>query len=180
MRPQRLWFDILQSQQIDEKGRAEVVRLCTAAYREDFAFLFSVLPPEAGHVLARLDGELVSHAAWVTRWLYAGDLPPLRTAYVEAVATVPAHQRRGFGSAVMRRLAMSVSDYDLAALSPANVHFYAEVGWELWRGPLAVRCGEERWPTLGETVMVLRLPRTPRGLDLDACLSADWRPGALW
>jgi aminoglycoside 2'-N-acetyltransferase I len=33
--------------------------------------------------------------------------------------------------------------------------------------------------TPDEQVMVLRLPRTPL-LDLDAALTAEWRPGELW
>ena len=35
-------------------------------------------------------------------------------------------------------------------------------------------------PTPDETVMILRLPRTPPDLDLDAPLSAEWRRGELW
>jgi hypothetical protein len=35
-------------------------------------------------------------------------------------------------------------------------------------------------PTPDEQVMVLRLPRTPAGLSLDAPLSAEWREGEFW
>jgi hypothetical protein len=50
---------------------------------------------------------LVNHAFSVTRWLQCGTLPPLRTAYVEAVATVDAYRRRGSAAAVMRKLVAS-------------------------------------------------------------------------
>jgi hypothetical protein len=35
-------------------------------------------------------------------------------------------------------------------------------------------------PTPGESVMILRLPRTPGDLDRDAALNAEWRRGELW
>jgi GNAT superfamily N-acetyltransferase len=40
----------------------------------------------------------------------------LRTAYVDAVATLPEYQRRGIGTAVMRYLASVVTDCDIACL----------------------------------------------------------------
>ena len=53
------------------------------------------------HVVLDLAGEIVAHASVVERELrVAGQ--PLRTGYVEAVATAPAYQRRGYGTQVMR------------------------------------------------------------------------------
>jgi aminoglycoside 2'-N-acetyltransferase I len=100
--------------------RQAIIDLCTAAYGEDFSDIFEALPGTV-HVLGYHAGVLVSHAAWVTRWLQPSGLPPLRTAYVEAVATDPAHQDKGYASAVMRHLAGQLDDYDLydlAGLSP--------------------------------------------------------------
>lgn len=158
--------------------RQAIIDLCTHAYEEDFSSIFEALPG-AVHVLGYHGGLLVSHAAWVTRWLQPAGLPPLRTAYVEAVATHPAHQGKGYASAVMRHLASQLDDYDLAGLSPSDPAFYARFGWELWRGPLAIRTDGGLLQTPDEQVMVLRLPRTP-ALDLAAALTAEWRPGELW
>lgn len=158
--------------------RAAILELCRAAYEEDIGLIWDLFP-DAMHVLGYLEATLVSHALWVTRWLQVGTGPLLRTAYVELVATAPAHQGRGFATAVMRRLQAAVLDYDLAALCPAVPAWYARLGWETWRGPLAIRTDAGLLPTPDELVMVLRLPNTPP-LDLDAPLSAEWRPGEVW
>lgn len=83
----------------------------------------------------------------------------LRTAFVEAVATAPEHQGKGFASAVLRELATHITSYDLGALSPSEAAFYERLGWELWRGPLGIRTEHGLKPTPGEEAMILRLPR---------------------
>ena len=158
--------------------RDEIIALCAAAFDEEFGRMFELLRGST-HVLARLDGRLVAHACWVTRWLQPDGLAPLRTAYIEAVAVDPDHQRRGIGGHVMRRLVAEVQDYDLAALSPAVEPFYARLGWEPWGGPTAIRTDESSLPTPGEEIMILRTRRTPP-LDLSARISAEWRDGELW
>jgi aminoglycoside 2'-N-acetyltransferase I len=163
---------------LDAATRAEIIALCTLAYEEDFARLFEMCAGSI-HVLGRVDGELVSHALWVERWLQPADLPPLRTAYVEAVATHPAYQRRGYAAAVMRELAAQIRAYDLGGLSPFDVGYYARLGWELWTGPLAIRTTDGLLPTPDEEVMILRLPHTPT-LDVHAPMTAEWRVGELW
>ena len=157
--------------------RAAVLSLCDAAYGEDFSRL---LGTPLGHVLAWIDGELVSHACWVERELAPAAHRPLRTAYVEAVATAPAWQRRGCASEVMRRLVLAVDDeFELAALSPSDVRFYERLGWQRWRGALAIRSAAGLVATPAEDVMIHRLARTP-ALDLDSSLTAEWREGDLW
>lgn len=152
--------------------------LCYRAYEEDLRPLFATFN-DPTHVLGFLDGDLVAHAMWVTRRLQPGDSQPLRTAYVEMVATEPQFQGRGFATAVMRRLADGISAYDLGGLSPAETSVYARLGWVFWRGPLFIRANQQLIPTPDEQVMILRLPQTPP-LDLDQPLSAEWREGELW
>src|SRR6188508_3191981 len=53
------------------------------------------------HFMAEVDGVIVSHASVIEREIHVGGAP-LRTGYVEAVGTRPEHERRGFGSAVVR------------------------------------------------------------------------------
>jgi hypothetical protein len=158
--------------------------LCESAYRENFARMFEELP-DSVHVLARDEqGALVSHAEWVTRWLQAGDRAPLRTAYVEAVATAPTQQRRGLATAVLRRLAgelVADGSWEMGALSPSVPGFYSRLGWEIWQGPLAIRREGNLEPSApDEQVMILRLPRTPADLDLTSLLTAEWRVGEVW
>lgn len=170
---------IVESSRIAEPTLQEIRDLCTEAYAEDFSHAFELLGPGV-HVIGRLDGLIVSHAMWVDRELRVGNGATLRTAYVEAVATRPAFQRRGFGTEMLRRLANEIRGYDLGALSPSDERFYARLGWEPWRGPLFIRTATGLEATPDERVMILRLEKTPDGLDLDASLSAEWRPGELW
>ena len=157
---------------------AALRRLCDAAYAENTAPYFESLGP-GRHLLGKLDGALVSHLMWVTRWLQPEDQPQLRTAYVEMVATAPDHQRKGYATALLEHLVPLLSDFDLAALSPATEGVYARLGWKFWRGPLFARRDGARIATPEDRVMVLRLPSTPP-LDLDRALSVEWRPGEVW
>jgi len=130
-------------------------------------------------VLAYQEQELVSHAVVTTRWLQPEGQPVLRTAYVDAVATLPAYQGQGIGSKVMRHLASVISDFEIACLETDRVSFYAQLGWEEWRGPLAGRRGTELLPTPDQKgVMVLRLARTPP-LDIDSLLVIEYN-GRIW
>ena len=176
--PPRLKLERVAGEYLSEAKWREIAELCSAAYEEDFEAIFPALPHTA-HVLGRVDGRLVRHACWVTRWLQPGDHPPQRTAFVEAVATAPSDQRRGYAGAVMRRLAEEITEYDLGGLSPAFPHFYERLGWQTWRGALAIRTDNGLLPMPGDHVMVPRLPRTPE-LDLAGALTAEWREGELW
>ena len=141
--------------------------------------MFRLLPGST-HILVRVEGVLASHACWVARWLQPGGLRALRTAYVEAVATDPSRQGEGLGSLAMRRLVGQIGGYELGALSPARVSFYERLGWEMWRGPTAIRTQGGLLPTPEEEVMVLRTPRTPAAIDASTLITAEWRKGELW
>lgn len=177
-------LEVVHADRLDRATRAAIIALCEAAYGEDFTRVFDDFPA-ATHVLARDDsGAIVSHAEWVTRWLQPAGHPPLRTAYIEAVATAPPRQRRGLATAVLQHAASvlrSDPTWQIAALSPSDAAFYIRLGWELWEGPLAIRRGDEvEASPPDEQVMILRLPPTPEGLDPSAPLTAEWRPGELW
>ena len=158
---------------------ADAVRsLCDAAYNTATAPFFEALG--AGeHLLGLRDGELVSHLMWVMRWLQPAGQAPLRTAYVEMVATVPEAQRLGYASTLLEQFVPLVGGYDVAALCPATDSLYGRLGWQFWRGPLSARRDGQVLPTLEERVMILRLVQTP-ALDLDLPLSVEWRPGEIW
>lgn len=131
--------------------------------------------------LAGDDGAPISHASVVSRRIVCGT-ETLRAGYVEAVATAPAWQRQGHGSAVMRAIAAHLeATYNVGVLSTGEFGFYAPLGWELWRGPTWVDApaGRERTADDDGGLMILRTSRTPP-LDLDADIVADWRTGDVW
>jgi aminoglycoside 2'-N-acetyltransferase I len=173
-----LTLHTIPAEALTPEQRQAVITLCSIAYQDDFSDFFAMFPSPT-HVLAYQGDQLVSHAAWVTRWLEPAGLPALRTAYVEAVATHPDHQGQGYATAVLRHLATQIHDFDLGGLSPSDPAFYARLGWELWQGPLAIRQAAGLLPTPGERVMILRLAHTPP-LDLAVQLTAEWRVGELW
>ncbi|HEX6433695.1 MAG TPA: GNAT family N-acetyltransferase [Gemmatimonadales bacterium] len=168
----------LPSAALSPSTATAVRALCESAYEEDLAKYFDALGP-GEHLLGWQDGTLASHLMWVTRWLQPGDRPLLRTAYVELVATAPAMQRRGYASTLLKYFPSQVTDFDIAALSPATENLYVRQGWRLWRGPLAVRTTDGLVPTPDEEIMVLLLPRSPM-LNSDLPLSVEWRDGEVW
>jgi aminoglycoside 2'-N-acetyltransferase I len=170
-----------RTEDLDAATRAAIVDVCIAAHQEDdFQHLFTRYISAGGiHVFAYRGDQLVSHAVATTRWLQPEGLPLLRTAYIDAVATLPAYQGQGIGSAVMRQLATALADFEIACLETERVSFYAQVGWQEWRGPLAGRRAGELLPTPDQKgIMILRLDRTPL-LDFDGSLIIEY-DGRIW
>jgi GNAT superfamily N-acetyltransferase len=169
-----------RTEELNADTRAAIIHVCRVAHQEDdFANLFSYIRSGGIHALAYRGQELVGHAVVTTRWLQPEGQPRLRTAYVDAVATLPAYQGQGIGSMVMRHLASLLADFEIACLQTERVSFYTHVGWEAWRGPLAGRRGAELLPTPDQKgIMILRLARTP-ALDLDRMLVIEYA-GRIW
>jgi aminoglycoside 2'-N-acetyltransferase I len=133
------------------------------------------------HVWLAEGRGIVSHASLVERTLVCGS-HRLDVGYVEAVATLPAHRRRGHAGQVMQRVGGLISErYPLGVLSTGAHVFYQTFGWEAWRGPTFVNGphGRERTAVEDGNIMILRTSRSPR-LDLDADIVCDWRPGDVW
>jgi aminoglycoside 2'-N-acetyltransferase I len=135
------------------------------------------------HVLLEDEGRILSHGSLVTRTLEIGGTP-MRTGYVEAVATSPAFERQGHGSAVMREIDGLIAErYELGVLGTGAFGFYERLGWERWRGPASVRLPDGRiQPTPDDDgyLMVLRTPASPVNLDLAAPIVCTWRSGDAW
>jgi aminoglycoside 2'-N-acetyltransferase I len=172
-------IEIARTAALNDETRGELLALGVVAFDEDLTEHFAAAGPGV-HLFGRVNGALVSHAMYVERTLEPAGMRPLRTAYVEVVATHPRVQGRGYASRLLRRLADEILEYEIGALAPSDPAFYARLGWELWRGPLGVRTTRGLIATPDEEAMVLRLPRTPRELNLDSALSIEWRPGEVW
>jgi aminoglycoside 2'-N-acetyltransferase I len=134
------------------------------------------------HVLATVDGELAGHGSVVGRQLTV-DGRPLRTGYVEAVATASPVRGRGVGSAVMtevERLIAGGAELGALASSAVAVDFYRARGWLRWTGPMAALTPDGPVETPDDAVFVLPTPATPAPLDPAGRLVCDWRRGDLW
>lgn len=175
---ENLKLEVLHADQLTSEQLAEIHALCNRAYDADLEPLFRTFA-DVTHVVGWWGSSIVGHAMWVTRWLQPGNQPPLRTAYVEMVATEPQFQGHGFATAVMRRLASAIHDFELGGLSPAEPMLYTKLGWVFWQGPLFIRTQDDLISTPDASVMILRLPKTPP-LELTLPLSAEWRKGELW
>ena len=133
------------------------------------------------HFVAEIDGEIVAYASVAERALEIAGRP-LRTGYVEAVATAVERQGLGIGSQLMRE----VSDYiragfQLGALGTGRHAFYERLGWRTWQGQTLVRTadGPRRTPDEDGYILVLPTPASPE-LDLTAPISCDSRLGDAW
>lgn len=133
------------------------------------------------HVLAEEDGAIVAHAAVVERPIEIGGRP-LRTGYVEAVATAADRRGTGLGTLVMTEAARIIDErYELGMLGTGVQAFYERLGWWVWPGPSAVRTAAGEVPTPDEDgcLMVLTTRSTPP-LDRTARITCDERPGDDW
>ena len=133
------------------------------------------------HFVLDLDGEIVAHASVVEREIHVGGRP-LRTGYVEAVATAPDRQGIGLGSRLMADVASYIREtFELGALGTGRHHFYERLGWLTWAGPSFVRTADGVQPTPEDDgyILVLPTPWSPP-LGRSGSISCDWRPGDVW
>ncbi len=172
--PVYITFHLIEHHRLTPGERRAIGDLCTRAFEEPFED-FMASYTQCTHVLMYSRGILAAHACWEERLLQQDERPPLRTAYVEGVATEPDLQHHGFGSAVMGVVTQQIWDFELAALCAAKSHFYARLGWEAWRGSTFVRDDAGLHATPDEPVMIYRTGRTPAWLDPGASLTAPWR-----
>ena len=175
---EELTLNVIKKQDVSENKYTEILDLCSGAYGVDFQSLLETFH-DAVHVLGRCNGQLVTHALWVTRWLQYPGFQPWRTAYVEAVATDEKYRNRGFATQVMKRIAEEIGDYDIGGLSTSAYDFYARFGWTSWKGPLSIRKDKEMISAPSDSVMVYRLRGTPE-INTEMPLSVEWREGELW
>ena len=133
------------------------------------------------HFVAEIDGEIVAYASVAERALEI-DGRPLRTGYVEAVATAVGRQGLGIGSKLMVEVNAFIRErFELGALGTGRHAFYERLGWLTWKGPTFVRTadGPRHTPDEDGYILVLPTPASPE-LDLTAPISCDFRLGDAW
>lgn len=133
------------------------------------------------HFVAYRDDRPVAHASVVGRILEV-DGSPLRTGYVEAVATEPDLQGRGFGTLVMAEATRWISgSYEFGALGTEAYAFYERLGWERWKGTTLVRDGGtvRRTEEDDDAMMVFRFGLSVAA-GLDGTLLCEARSGDDW
>src|SRR5262249_46538909 len=102
----RVLVTVLSTEDLTAEQRCSIAEVCIAAHNNAaFANLFNYIKSGGRHFLAYRGRELASHAVVTTRWVQPEGLTVLKTAFVDAVSTLPAYQGLGYPSAVMRRLA---------------------------------------------------------------------------
>jgi len=126
------------------------------------------------------EGIILSHGSVVARKLETVGYE-FSTGYVEAVATQPEYQRRGFATAIMGAVAEFIRGrFELGALS-GDPDFYERLGWSRWRGATWCRDGDSLTRTADEDGSVLVLPTgIGRPLDLEGDIAVEWRSGDVW
>ncbi|MCA1570427.1 MAG: GNAT family N-acetyltransferase [Chloroflexi bacterium] len=174
-----------QSEELGQDRLDELTRLCAAAFDEPFAAAWERVGPGL-HVMAEAGGRVLAHAMIVDRRIYLGyemDVA-LDAGYVEHVATLPEAQGAGHATVVMEEIGRIIrAEYELGALATGSNSFYERLGWATWVGPTGVRMADgERMRSADEDghVMVLRTPRSPADLGLDAPIAVDWRADGAW
>ncbi len=134
------------------------------------------------HVVLDEDGAILAHASVVARVLSIAGAP-LRTGYVEGVATQPERQHEGLATAVMGAVNQHVdTTFELGALSTGLPTFYERLGWLRWRGPTFVRLHDGnviRTPEDDGGILVRPTPTTGP-VDPAAPISCEWRQGDVW
>jgi aminoglycoside 2'-N-acetyltransferase I len=183
--PDRLRLRQLSTPQLTGSETEAIRALMDAAFGSDEEEGFSDDDWEHAvggiHFVLELDGEIVAHAAVVERDIHVAG-QPLRTGYVEAVATAPERQGMGLGSIVMTDVTDHIRErFELGGLGTGRQAFYGRLGWQVWAGPSSVRTADGDRPTPDDdgSIMVLATPTSPP-LDLTAPISSDWRPGDTW
>jgi aminoglycoside 2'-N-acetyltransferase I len=180
--PESTRVETFKTEELDAETRDAIVNLCVSAHQEeDFQNLFSYVPSGGWHFLAFQGEHLVSHAMATTRWLQPEGHPLLKTAYIDAVATLPTAQGHGHGSILMRYLADKIDgEYLIGCLETDRVEFYERLGWAVWRGPLAGRSEQGLVATPEQNgIMVLRLSQTPV-LNLESMLTIECQNERIW
>ena len=178
-----LRFSILRNRDLTDELKEEIISVCNAAFPEPFDKLMDFIPPDGIHVTGYTSkGQMASHVLITKRNFVIGDNLNLKCAYIDAVATHPDHQGKGFGSQAMNKAMKTASgDFDIGGLSTFIHRWYGKLGWKEWKGSLFLNKEGEIIPTpeIDGVVMIYEFEKTPP-INVHSSLTACWRPGGGW
>ena len=123
-------------------------------------------------VLARLDGQVVSHVGIVER-IGTVEGQPVRLGGIGGVATLPDRRRHGYAEAALRTAAEFMRnelrvEFGLLICGDQMMPYYGKLGWQLVEGPLMFDQPKGK-VTFGDSTKIMILP----------CGTSDWPPGVI-
>ncbi len=180
-----LRVDVVDTHELDAGVLADLRAMVTSAFGGGFDDHDWAHTLGGTHAVARLDDDVVGHAAVVPRRMRIAR-QTVHVGYVEGVAVTAAHRRRRIGQRVMAPLHDIIRhEYDLGCLSAGEgaAHFYRALGWWQWKGASWVDTAHGTLRTADEDGGIYVYPGRLK-LDLSALrvedLTCDWRPGDVW
>jgi aminoglycoside 2'-N-acetyltransferase I len=167
-------LSVLADSELSTHDRLEIDTVCDRAFNadqeEDPSYGIQWVAHNDWHVVAKLEGAILSHVGIVER-TGSVDGHPVKLGGVGAVATLPEFQKKGFASSAMTLAAGFMRDslkvdFGLLVCARGTVPFYHHLGWQEVAGPLVFDQphGKVTYP---EVTMVL------------PCARQDWPPGTI-
>ena len=179
-----LTVTVAEPDQLSQDDLASAEALVRTAFGDSFRTHDWLHGVDGTHVLVTEAGQLLAHAAVVTRVLqHHGDASA--TGYVESVAVRNSQQGRGLGRVVMDRAeAIIQANHRLGALNAVQTAapFYAARGWQPWTGPTQGRTPNGVINTYDPNDRVFLMPTSSSigRFSESLPLICDWRVGDLW
>jgi aminoglycoside 2'-N-acetyltransferase I len=175
-----LLIETIRTYSISDSLRKEVLDLCNTAFGQPFDILFSLLPPDGTHLLGREDGRLVAHLVITDRAMRFGENAWMRAAYIDAVATHPDFQKRGFAGDLLSLASdLCRERYDLQALSTNAPDLYTRHAFLKWSGKMLIEgeFGEGTTETEEQGTLMVLFSHRSKITDFTLPVTSNWRPG---
>jgi len=136
--------------EISSENEKSIKALLDLAYEGDFS------PQDWEHTfggqyfIGFLDDMIIAHGSVVSRKMVIDD-QAVNVGYVEAIAVLPSHWRKGFGTQLMKEISQFCQEnYELSMLSTDENYFYERLGWKRFQGESFARSGDLEVRTLEE------------------------------
>ena len=177
-----LSIDTCRTSSMSPELRSEVLDMCNVAFGQPVDAFFRILPPDGLHLLGREDGKLVAHLVITDRCFRPEGGPNLRTAFIDAVATLPDFRRRGFAGALLKRaVELCGARFDLLALFMTSPELYTRYGFVKWHGRLSNEkesgVGVEVSP--GQGSLMVRVTNMSVLPDFSKPMTSNWRQAGV-
>jgi aminoglycoside 2'-N-acetyltransferase I len=127
-----------------------------------------------------LGNAIIAHGAVVPRPISI-EGAGLTVGYVEAIAVLPSHWRKGFGTQLMKEITQFCQDkYQVSMLSTDENQFYERIGWLRFQGESYMRSLDSEVRTEDEDDGLMFLPGKKSELTQILRAVCDERRGDCW